>query len=144
MSWTATLAHGLGEQLAAAGIATYRPTGTYTAEETGLVVGVMPASPPRVVVLTLYALADDIDQADSRVGLQVRVRGAGPDPRNALDLIDAVFDELHGATHLDLAGVLVHLIERTASVPMGRDQNGRYEHADTFHLIVHRPRLHRL
>lgn len=143
MSWTATLAHGLAGQLASAGIATYHPAGTYTTDETGLVVGIMPAAPPRVVVLSVYALADDIDQADSRVGLQVRVRGAGPDPRDALDLIDAVFDELHGATHLDLAGVLVHLIERTASAPMGRDQNGRYEHADTYHLLAHRPTPHR-
>ena len=62
----------------------------------------MPAAAPRVVVHTVYPLADDLDQADSRVGLPGRVRGAGPDPRDALDLIDAVFDKLHGATHLDL------------------------------------------
>jgi len=40
-------------------------------------------------------------------------------------------------------GVLVHLIERTASAPMGRDENGRYEHADTYHLLAHRPNARR-
>jgi Bacteriophage minor capsid protein len=94
-------------------------------------------------VLSCYALTDDIDQADSLIGLQIRTRSAGTDPRDALDLIDAVFDELHGATHLTLAGIVVHLIERAASTPMGRDQNGRYEHADTYRLTANRPSRHR-
>jgi hypothetical protein len=144
MSWTATLAHGLAEYLAAAGIAVYRPTGVYRDDETGIVIGTVPASPPRVVVLTPYPLSDDVDQADSVLGLQVRVRSAGPDPREALDLVDAVFEHLHGATHLDLAGALVHLAERTASLPMGRDQSSRYEHTDTYRLIAHRPTRHRI
>lgn len=144
MSWTADLAHGLAEHLATAGIAVYRPTGVYRDDETGLVIGVVPAAPPRVVVLTCYALADDVDQADSLIGLQVRVRAGTPDPRDALDLIDAVFALLHGATHLTLAGVLVHLVERAASTPMGRDQNSRYEHADTYRLTAHRPTRHRI
>jgi hypothetical protein len=143
MSWTATLVHGLAEYLATNGVAVYRPTGVYRDDETGIVLGTVPASPPRVVVLTPYPLSDDVDQADSVLGLQVRVRGAGPDPREALDLVDAVFVELHGATHLDLAGALVHLAERTASLPMGRDESGRYEHADTYQLTAHRPTRHR-
>jgi hypothetical protein len=143
VSWTATVAHGLSEYLTAAGVAIYRPTGIYRDDETGIVIGAVPASPPRVVVLTPYPLSDDVDQADSVLGLQVRVRGAGPDPREALDLVDAVFDVLHGATHLDLAGALVHLAERTASLPMGQDENHRYEHADTYQLTAHRPTRHR-
>lgn len=143
MSWTATLAHGLAEYLAAAGIAVYRPTGIYHDGETGIVIGTVPASPPRVVVLTPYPLSDDVDQADSVLGLQVRARGASGDPREVLDLVDAVFDALHGATHLDLAGALVHLAERTASLPMGQDQNSRYQHADTYQLTAHRPTRHR-
>jgi minor capsid protein len=143
VSWTAKLAHGLAAYLAAAGVAVYRPTGVYRDDETGLVIGVVPAAPPRVVVLSAYALADDVDQADSLIGLQVRVRSTGPDPRDALNLIDAVFEELHGAIHLTLASVVVHLAERTASTPMGRDASGRYEHADTYRLTAHRPTRHR-
>jgi len=143
MSWTTTLVHGLAEYLAAAGVAVYRPTGVYHDDEVGIVIGVVPVSPPRVVVLTSYPLSDDVDQADSVLGLQVRARGASSDPREALDLVDAVFDALHGAAHLDLAGALVHLAERTASLPMGRDQSGRYEHADTYQLTAHRPTRHR-
>jgi minor capsid protein len=143
VSWTANLAHGLAEYLAAAGIGLYRPTGIYRAEEIGIVIGAIPAAPPQVVALTPYPLTDDVDQADSVLGIQVRVRGAGPDPREVLDLIDAVFDVLHGATHLDLAGALVHLAQRTASTPMGQDTNHRYEHADTYQLTAHRPSTHR-
>ncbi|GAB3459232.1 minor capsid protein [Actinophytocola sediminis] len=144
MSWTADLAHGLALLLAAAGVGVYRPGGVYQDDETGIVIGFVPAAPPRVVVLSCYALADDVDQADSLIGLQVRVRGAGPDPRDALALLDAVFEELHGATHLTLAGVVVHLVERTVSAPMGRDANGRYEHADTYRLTAHRPTRHHI
>lgn len=139
MSWTADLAHGLAEHLTAAGIGIYRPDGVYADDETGLMLGVVPAAPARVVVLTCYALADDVEHADSLIGLQVRVRCDTPDPRDVLDLLDAVFDVLHSATHLTLAGTVVHLVERTASAPMGRDQNGRYEHADTYRLVTHRP-----
>jgi hypothetical protein len=137
------LAHGLAEHLAAAGVAVYRPTGVYQDDETGIVIAAVPAAPPRVVVLSCYGLADDVDQADSLIGLQVRVRSASPDPRDALDLIDAAFEELHGTTHLTLAGTVVHLVERTASAPMGRDANGRYEHADTYRLTTHRATRHR-
>jgi hypothetical protein len=143
MSWTAELAHGLAEHLAAAGVAVYRPTGVYRDDETGLVIGVVPAAPPRVVVLSCYALADDVDQADSLIGIQVRVRAGTPDPRDALELVDAAFDVLHGATHLALASVVMHLAERIASTPMGRDQSGRYEHADTYRLTAHRATRHR-
>ncbi|MEU4444897.1 minor capsid protein [Actinosynnema sp. NPDC050801] len=143
MSWTTRLAHGLAELLADAGVAVYRPTGVYRDDEVGIVVGIVPTAPPSVLVLTPYPLTDDVDQADSVLGLQLRARSAGPDPRPALDLLDAVFDELQGATHLNLGGALVHLAQRTASVPLSRDQSGRYEHADTYQLMTHRPTRHR-
>jgi hypothetical protein len=144
MSWTADLAHGLAGYLAAAGIGTYRPTGVYRDDETGIVIGAIPASPPRLVVLTVYPLVDDVDQADSVLGLQVRIRSGTPDPREAFSLVDAVFDVLQGATHLHFGDVEVHLVQRTASVPMGQDQNRRYEHADTYQLTAHRPSSHRI
>ncbi|SDL17875.1 hypothetical protein SAMN04488074_109206 [Lentzea albidocapillata subsp. violacea] len=143
MSWTRTLAHGLAEHLAAEGIGIYRRAGSYLESEVGIVIGTVPAAPARVLVLSLYPLVDDVDQADSVLGLQVRTRCGGPDPREALDRLDDVFDLLHGATHLDLGGALVHLAMRTSSVPMSRDQSGRYEHADTYQLTAHRPSRHR-
>src|SRR4051794_38002057 len=143
MSWTADLAHRLAELLAAAGIGTYRPAGVYRDDETAIVIGAVPASPPRLVVLTPYPLVDDVDQADSVLGLQVRVRSATADPRDAFALVDAVFDILHSATHLHFGEIEVHLAQRTASVPMGQDANHRYEHADTYQLTAHRPTRHR-
>lgn len=143
MSFTADLAHGLAEYLAAAGIGAYRPTGVYRDGEIGIVIGAAPASPSRLVVLNPYPLVDDVEQADSVVGLQVRVRSGTPDPREALALADAVFDVLHGATHLHFGDIAVHLVQRAASAPMGQDHNRRYEHADTYRLTAHRPTSHR-
>lgn len=141
MSWTASLAHGLAEHVAAAGIATYRPTGTYTAEETGLVIGTMPAAPPRVVVLAAYALADDIDQADSRIGLQGY---AAPAPVRATPWTCSTPSSTSctAPPTLTSPSCWCTSFERTSSAPMGRDENGHYEHADTYHLTAHRPTRH--
>ncbi|MEV5537456.1 minor capsid protein [Saccharopolyspora shandongensis] len=141
--WTSRLAHGLAHHLAGHGVGVYRSEGVYREDETGITVATVPAHPSRIVALTPYPVADDVDQADSVLGLQVRCRSSGPDPREALDTADAVFDLLAGAAHLDLGGVLVHLVERTASGPMGRDDNGRFEHADTYRLRTHHPTRHR-
>lgn len=141
--WTSRLAHGLATYLAEHHIGTYRPDGAYGENETGIVIATVPARPSRVVALTPYPVTDVLDQADSVLGLQVRCRSSEPDPREALDLADSVFDLLAGATHLDFDGVIIHLIKRTASGPMGRDENGRYEHADTYQLTAHHPTRHR-
>ncbi|MEU5847438.1 minor capsid protein [Saccharopolyspora shandongensis] len=141
--WTSRLAHGLAHHLAEHGIGTYRPDGVYREDETGIVIATVPAAPPRVVALTPYPVADALDQADSVLGLQVRCRSSSRDPREAFDLADSVFGLFAGASHLDLDGVLVHLVERTASGPIGRDANGRAEHADTYRLTCHHPTRHR-
>ncbi|TCO64386.1 minor capsid protein [Actinocrispum wychmicini] len=143
MSYTADLAHGLAGYLAAAGIGAYRPGGVYREDEVGIVIGTVPASPGRVVTLSVYPLVDDVDQADSLLGLQVRVRSGTPDPREVLDLLDAVFEILQGTTHLYFHDVEVHLSQRIASLPMRQDSNKRYEHADIYQLTTHRPTYHR-
>lgn len=140
--WTSNLAHGLAEHLAASGVGTYRPTGIYDDTETGIVVGKAPASPPRIVALTPYPLSDSPD-ADSVTGLQVRARSAGPDPRDALDLIDAVFAALAGLTSTTFAGAFVHRVQRTGGGDIGTDDNGRYEHTSTYQLTAHHPTTHR-
>lgn len=142
MSWTSNLAHGLAEHLAAAGVGIYRENGAYSSDETGIVIGSPPASPPRVVALSPYPLSSSLD-ADAVVGLQVRARSSGADPREALDLADATFDALAGLANVDMAGAWVHLIERTGGGAMGRDDNGRYEHATTYQLTAHHPTTHR-
>ncbi|MER7078133.1 MULTISPECIES: minor capsid protein [Bacteria] len=139
MSWTRDLAHGLAQYLADHDVGTYRPSGIYPEHETGIVIGAVPQSPSRIVALTPYLMVADPSQADDIVGLQVRARSAGPDPRDALDLTDAAFDALVGAAHLQLDGVVVHLVELTGSAPMGRDESGRYEHVTNYQLTAHHP-----
>lgn len=74
MRWTSSLTHGLAKHLATRGIGVYSPTGVYRDDEVGIVIGTVPAAPPRVLVLSLYPLVDDVDQADSVLGLQVELR----------------------------------------------------------------------
>ncbi|GAA2772788.1 minor capsid protein [Saccharopolyspora taberi] len=143
MSWTRDLSHGLAGYLAEHGVGTYRASGVYTDTETGIVVGAVPAAPARIVALTPYRVTVDATQADDVLGVQVRARSAGQDPRDALDLIDAAFEALIGATHLDLSGVRVHLVEFLNSAPMGRDSSGRYEHVSNYRLTAHHPTAHR-
>ncbi|MFC7108064.1 hypothetical protein ACFQQB_51285 [Nonomuraea rubra] len=40
-------------------------------------------------------------------------------------------------------GVHVLLARRTLVAPLGRDSSGRWERADSFDLMVHRPSPHR-
>ncbi|MCA1195132.1 minor capsid protein [Saccharopolyspora sp. 6V] len=140
--WTSDLAHGLALVLAACGVGTYRPTGLYQPGETGIVIATVRPSPPRVVALTPYPLTSSPD-ADEVIGLQVRVRAAGGDPREAYGLDDAVRDALDGATGLDLDRVHLHRIERTGGGPIGLDDNGRAECVGTYQLTAHHPTRYR-
>ena len=140
--WTTTLLTGFAEYLAAAGVGTWHadPADPYTAGETAIVLGAMPPEPERCIVLASYPVSEDIAQADVTVGVQVRTRG-GSDPRDVGDLDDAVFDVLHGATALELGGVLVVQAYRRSSASLGqaRDQTGRWERSSNYYFDAMRP-----
>jgi len=143
--WTTTLVSGLAEYLASAGVGTWHPDGApYAAGETAIVLGAMPAEPARVILLNTYPVAEDTSQADVTVGVQVRTRG-GSDPRDVVDLDDAVWELLHGAERLDLGGVLVVQIYRRSSAALGqaRDATARWERTSNYYLDAMRPTLTR-
>lgn len=142
MSWTADLLDGLARQLAEAGLATYRPNGTYAKGDTALAVAVMPPAPDRVICLAVYNQADPLGLADVEVSLQIRCR-ATADPRAVDALADPVVDLLHGATRLVLGGVRVSVIRRISSAPLGADALGRMERTDNYLLRSERPTGHR-
>ncbi|GAB3598645.1 hypothetical protein GCM10027586_00790 [Kineococcus gypseus] len=130
--------------LAEHGVATYRASGVYSADEVGVRFYEAGQAPDRVVVLTPYPVTDDVVTAVSVLGVQVRCRGPlGGDPRDAQARDEAVFDLLHGAQHLHLGGLHVATIARRSAIPMGPDASGRWEASSSYHLTLDRPTLWR-
>ena len=139
---------GLAVYLAAGGLgATWSPNGTYTALQTGIVLGTVPQTPDRIITLTSYAVDDAPALSDSTLGVQVRCRWNGADPRPVDDLADAIFTLLHGKTGLTLgsgaSAVTVVQCLRNSAVTFGQDTNGRWSNAQNFYLHVHRPSTNR-
>jgi hypothetical protein len=137
VSYTTSLLDGLAALIADAGLAVYRPDGSYTAGETGVIFTVMPDTPERVIVLTAYPV-EDTDLTDAITGIQARMR-CGTDPRDVDQLADGLFDLLHNRRGLDLGGVRVALICRQSQAPMGQDAHGRQEIAANYYARTTRP-----
>lgn len=144
MGYTTDLLTGLAEHIAGAGIGVWRTAGAYAADETGIVLDVVPQSPDNVIVLSAYSVSDDRVHADSVTGVQIRTRTEGQDPRPTDDLADDIFGLLHGASGLTLGGVAVQLVYRQSWAPLGADQNQRHERSDNYYLETWRPATHRL
>ncbi|WP_326797445.1 minor capsid protein [Streptomyces sp. NBC_01808] len=139
MSFTRDVVGGLAELLAAAGVGIYRPTGVYGPDETGITAGVMPEAPDRIVCLTPYPVDEGDLTFDVITGMQVRIRGSGPDPRPVEDVADAVRDLLHGREGYQLGSVHVALSWRRSQAPLGQDAQGRAEIAANYYLRAVRP-----
>ncbi|MGW7198453.1 minor capsid protein [Streptomyces chryseus] len=140
MGYTSDLLGGLAALLDGASLATYRPSGVYTAPETGITFSVMPDAPDRAMCLTSYVVKDS-DLTDAITGVQIRMR-AGRDPRAVADLADGLFDLLHNRRGLVLGGVHVALIWRQSQALMGQDANGRMELAANYYARTTRSAPH--
>ena len=135
---------GIAHLLADASLGTWRDTGIYTAAETGIVMDTVPASPDRVITLTDYVVSDDPTLSDSVIGVQVRTRWGGADPRPVKDLDGGIFDVLHGLEGVDLVGG-VHVVSmfRRSGTSMGQDANSRWGRSSNYYATVHRPSTNR-
>ncbi|WP_433426349.1 minor capsid protein (plasmid) [Microtetraspora malaysiensis] len=141
-AWTRDLLTGFAVLLAEHDVGTWIPSGKYGEDQIAITIGGLPAKPDTAITLAVYGVGqagDDVEQADSSVQLQARMR-AKTDPRVVDDLADGVFDVIHGLASVRLStGVLVLLARRTLVAPLGRDTSGRWERADSYDLMVHRP-----
>ncbi|MGH3745810.1 MAG: minor capsid protein [Micromonosporaceae bacterium] len=149
MGFSTDLLKGVAELLGDTTSAIWRPDGSaYGPAEIPIVLGSLPTSPDRALGLALYGAqqsSDDVAQADSMTGLQVRVRGRKGDTTIVDDLADEVFEQLQGLSdHTLSTGVHLLLVDRRIVAPLGMDGNGRYERADSYDLTVHRPSLYRI
>ena len=135
---------GIAQLLAAAGLGTWRDTGVYTAAETGIVMDTVPQSPDRVITLTDYVVSDDPTLSDSVIGVQVRTRLGGQDPRPVKDLDGAIFNVLHGLESVTLTGG-VHIVSmvRRSGASLGQDANNRWMRSSNYYATVWRPSANR-
>ncbi|HEY1176984.1 MAG TPA: minor capsid protein [Phytomonospora sp.] len=143
MSFLPDIVDGIARLLAAKGVATYRPTGIYTATETAITDSVMPDSPDRAIVLTAYDTADREEHTDCTVFLQVRTR-ARQDPREVANLDEDVFGVIHGLRDQQFGQAAVRLIKRDNTAPMGADSSGRHERSSNYTIRAQRPTTDRL
>ena len=136
---------GLAVHLAAGSIgAAWNTSGAYTVLQTGIVLGNVPQSPDRIITLAAYGVSDSPALSDSVLGVQVRCRWGGQDPRPVDDLADSIFNLLHGKTALALTtGVTVVQCLRQSATTLGQDENGRWSNASNYYITVHRPSTHR-
>lgn len=144
MTWTKQLLTTIAEHLHAEGVGRWiEPgTGTYAAGDIAITLGRLPTTPDRAIALAAYGVdqfADDPVNTDSTQGVQARIRGT-TDPTVADDIADAVFHALQGWQNRP-AGIL--LCTRRINAPMGVDGNQRWERADSYHLLMHRPTQYR-
>lgn len=135
---------GVATLLAGASVGTWSPTGTYTANQTGIVLMVIPQTPDSIIALSTYPVHSDPALSDSVIGLQVLTRAAGQDPRPGIDLADAIFDQLHGLHDTDLStGVHVVQCLHQGGGSLGQDDLKRWSRSDNYYVTTHRPSLNR-
>lgn len=143
MSWTNDLLEGFAEYLAAEGVGIWRSSGVYASDETAIVIGDLPQTPPHAIALHEYGVADNSRHGMGITGIQIRFRGGTPNPRDVNDLSDAAFSCLEGLEKAMFGGVSVDLVYRQLHARLGRDSNNRYEIADSYYLLTNRPTDHR-
>lgn len=137
MASTKELLTGIAELLAGAGIGlTWNPSGVYTAGQTGIFMMFVPQSPDRCVVLSLVDTGDDPSMPLGSKMLQVRGRGARNDPLDVAEVLDPIFDVLHGRTNLVIGGQTIIQALRRVSAPLGGDSLVRFERADQYYMDV--------
>jgi hypothetical protein len=135
---------GVAQLIAGANLGTWRDTGIYTDTETGITFDTIPQSPDQVITLTDYAVSDDPTLSDSVVGIQVRTRWGGQDPRPVKDLDGAIFNVLHGIEGVTLSsGVHVVSMVRRSGASLGQDANNRWMRSSNYYATVWRPSANR-
>lgn len=128
-------------------LGTWNTSGAYTALQTGIVLGTVPQAPDRIITLSTYGVEDSAALSDSVIGVQIRCRWSGADPRSVDDLADSIFALLHGKTAFTLGtgGTAVKVVQclRSSAGTLGQDANGRWSNVSNYYLTVHRPSTNR-
>lgn len=136
---------GIAVHMQTNSLGTWSTSGKYTLAQTGIVLGVIPQFPDSIITLSAYGVEDDPALSDSVLGVQVRCRWTGQDPRLVDDLADSIFMLYHGKMGLVLTtGItIVQCRRQSGIVSLGQDANGRWSNVQNFYCSVHRPSTNR-
>jgi hypothetical protein len=139
VSYTRDLLTGLAQYLTAAGVGTYRSTGTYLGTDTAIIFGPLPPTPDRCVALTAYASTDDAAINLSQVRVQFYLRGTPGNTLDVVDLNDSLFIALQCLTNRQYGTAYLSQARRVSTIPMGIDDSLRSEISANYELDVNTP-----
>lgn len=135
MSYETDIATALAELLAAKGVGVWRPDGAYPDGTTpAIYMGLVPEVARPVITITTYPVEATLNPNDSVLGVQVRTRAPGRDPRPTTDLDGRIFDILHGMTNVPLGGWRVTKILFQSGAIMGQDDSERWSRTANYYL----------
>ena len=118
--------------LEAQGIGRWSPEGSYDPSDTGIFYRVAPAKPPTIITLSPYSISDHVTLNTGVLGVQVRVRAAGRDPRPTDALAERIFAALQGQVNPWPGAVHVW---RQSSASLGQDPgSGTWSRADNYYI----------
>lgn len=144
MGFTDDLLTGLALDLDTASVGVWNDTGIYQPDEIGIVIGRLPDQPSNIIALAPYGVDDSNVDGDDTIGVQVKTRRDGQDPRPGIDLADAVFEHWHSAHDLTLPNdVFVKQMLRRSWVSGGIDDSNRATTIQNFYVQLPRATAHR-
>jgi hypothetical protein len=123
---------------------TWRPTATYQPGEIGIGLMTFPTGLDKAVALSPYPLGDDATLSDSTIGLQVKTRSTGADPRDVWALDDAIANFLLGLYPTTLpTGIRITTMGDRISTSLGQDEKQRWIWSSSYPCGIYRPSVHR-
>jgi hypothetical protein len=133
----AEVVEGLCQWMQDKGHGAYKPADPYEASERAVCAYALPVGPDYAVAVAPYSVDDPTVLPDVRVRVQLRFRAPANLPRTSVDRwADQVASDLH-FKHNFTAGLLhISRCQRIIVAPMGADEKGRFERADSYELIL--------
>lgn len=140
MGFTVNLVTGIAELLHTGNVGDW--TAPWVSTDTAIVIDALPTTPDKAIALTLYDV-ENTGGTDTIMGLQCRVRGTPNNRTTAKDILDRLFDALHGLEHVTIGGVPVVRIWWQSGAPLGTDTTNRQEYTANYYLQITRSGTHR-
>ena len=136
MGYENDIVTAVAEMLDAKGIAEWDPTGVYSATGTlpAVFIQAVPEIARPIITLSAYPVHGALDPNDSVLGLQVRTRSEGRDPRATNQLDGDVYVALHGKRGIAFAGYRITKILFQSGASLGQDAAGRWERSSNFYI----------
>lgn len=128
---------GIAELLHAASVGQWAPSGQWSGILPWITHVDMPEAPDRVITLTPYPGMAAGGLTDVLQMVQVRVRGDRV-PQTAVDIVDAVYEQLHGRRRTVLGTVNVSQIAWRSGAALGQDVSGRWEWTANYAIYSNR------